>query len=134
MDESGRLLFLSEPTRDYPHAVLGDDLEATGITLVNTQTLPPQITEITAQGGDVIEGIAPLWADPNDDGTREIIVTQSNSQDGARLVLYSEDGSLMAASTPIGQGFRWRHQLAVGRSYQTAKCKSLLCAPRISAV
>lgn len=115
MDELGRILFLSEPTRDYPHAVLGDDLEATGITLVNTQTSPPQITKLAVTGGDVIEGIAPLWADLDGDGAREIIVTQSNSLDGARLVAYREDGSLLAASPAIGQGFRWRHQLAVGK-------------------
>jgi len=114
VDDTGRLLFLSEPTSEYAHAVLGDDLEAAGITLVNTQTSPPQIAKIAAQGSEVIEGITPLWADLNGDGTREIIVTQSNSQDGARLVAYSEDGSLLAASQPIGQGFRWHHQLAVG--------------------
>ena len=64
---------------------------------------------------DVIEGIAPIWVDLDGDGEREIIVTQSNADTGARVVVYREDGSLFASAEPIGQGFRWRHQLAVGQ-------------------
>ena len=114
-DEAGRLLFLSAPAEGYPHGVLGDTLEATTITLVDTKIDPHGIREIQIDPGDVIEGIAPIWVDLDGDGEREIIVTQSNADTGARIVVYSEDGSLFASGEPIGQGFRWRHQLAVGQ-------------------
>ena len=114
-DEGGRLLFLSAPTEQYPHGVLGDTLEASTITLVDTKIDPYGIREIQIDPGDVIEGITPIWADLDGDGKREIIVTQSNPNTGARIVAYREDGSLFASGEPIGQGFRWRHQLAVGQ-------------------
>jgi hypothetical protein len=114
-DETGRLLFLSAPTEGYPHSVLGDMLEATAITLVDTSKDPYVIREIQIGPGDVIEGVAPIWVDLDGDGKREIIVTQSNVDVGSHIVVYREDGSLFASGEPIGQGFRWRHQLAVGQ-------------------
>ena len=57
--------------------------------------------------------MAPLLADIDDDGATEVLVTLSNSSGGARLVAYELDGSLLAESAPIGQGNRWRNQLAV---------------------
>jgi len=114
-DEIDRLLFLSAPTEGYPHSVLGDMLEATAITLVDTSKDPYVIREIKIGPGDVIEGVAPIWVDLDGDGKREIIVTQSNADVGSRIVVYREDGSLFASGEPIGQGFRWRHQLAVGQ-------------------
>lgn len=114
-DETGRLLFLSGPTEQYPHGVLGDQLEAAAMTLVDPRQTPPDVQVIEIASGDVIEGLAPIWADLDRDGQREIIVTQSNASTGARLVAYREDGSLLAAGDPIGAGFRWRHQLVVGQ-------------------
>ena len=37
----------------------------------------------------------------------------SDSESGARLVAYREDGTEFAISTPIGTGYRWRNQMAV---------------------
>mgnify|MGYP005857046571 FL=1 len=114
-DGVGRLLFLSTPTSEYPHGVLGDEYEAKTITLVDAIETPQIVRVIQIDPGDVIEGITPIWVDLDGDGGREIIVTQSNAVSGARLVVYHEDGSLFASSEPIGQGFPWRHQLAVGQ-------------------
>jgi hypothetical protein len=111
VDEEGRLLFLSQPTDRYDHGVLGDGIEPTGITLVATQPEPKVLQTISISAGDVIEGISPLWADMNGDGEREIIVTLSNDRDGARLIAFREDGSILAEGSPIGTGYRWRHQL-----------------------
>ena len=105
-DGMGRLLFLSAPTEEYPHGVLGDSLEATTITIVDTHVDPYEIREIHIDPGDVIEGIAPIWVDLDGDREREIIVTQSNAVTGARIVVYHEDGGLFASGEPIGQGFR----------------------------
>ena len=62
---------------------------------------------------DVGEGIAPLWADLDGDGRREIVATVSDAAQGARLVLFTGDGLMLASGNAIGQGLRWRHQLAI---------------------
>lgn len=49
----------------------------------------------------------------NGDGEREIIVTVSNAQQGAQILVFSEDGQQIAIGPAIGQGYRWRHQIAV---------------------
>ncbi|MBT3712288.1 MAG: hypothetical protein HOG15_02940, partial [Anaerolineae bacterium] len=88
-------------------------IEATGITLVETQPEPKILQKITTPKPDVIEGIYPIWADMDKNGQREILVTLSNAQDGARIVAFSEDGNLLAEGIPVGTGYRWRHQLVV---------------------
>lgn len=112
-DEFGRLLFLGDPTGDYGHAVLGDALEARSITLVETSPSLRVVNKILIPAPDVIEGIAPIWTDITGDGKREIIVTLSNAQEGARIVVYDEEGAQVAMGPSIGQGSRWRHQLVV---------------------
>ena len=115
LDERNRLLLLSGPTNRYKHGVLGDELEASGITLIETAPELRVIRNIPIEAPDVVEGISPIWADLDEDGQREIVVTLSNNQGGARIAVFREDGSLLAESPPIGQGYRWRHQVAVAQ-------------------
>lgn len=112
-NDEGQLLVLSEPTDQYPHGVLGDEYEARSISFIN---LNPEFSSrrIEVQQPLVIEGRSAIWADVNEDGEDEVIVTASEAQQGARLLVFGEDGALLAESTPIGQGFRWQHQIAVG--------------------
>lgn len=112
-DENGRVLVLSHPSGEYAHGVLGDALEATQITVVETVPKPHIASVIDMPPGKVIEGLAPIWADINGDGEREIIVTLSDAASGAQLVVFAENGEQIALSEPIGQGYRWRHQIAV---------------------
>lgn len=111
-DERGRLLVLSDPTRRYGHGVLGDDVEASSLTLVRTRSEFALVRKIEIPSPAVIEGTMPLWVDLDGDGIREILVTVSDSAQGARLVLYGETGDILAVGPEIGQGFRWRHQIA----------------------
>jgi hypothetical protein len=113
VDETGRLLLLTEPTTRYQHGVLGDAVEAAGIALVETQPELQVISTIAIPDPSVIEGIAPIWSDLSGDGRREIIVTQSNSDQGAQIVVYGETGEQIATGPAIGRGNRWRHQLVV---------------------
>jgi len=115
IDENNRLLILTRPTNRYDHGVLGDDLEASGITLVETSPTLRATKEILINEPDVIEGLSPIWADIDNDGVRDIIVTLSNNQSGARIVVFHEDGTLLAESLPIGLGHRWRHQIALAQ-------------------
>jgi hypothetical protein len=111
-DENGRLLLLTDPTTNYDHGVLGDSTEASSITLLESHPELKVISKIVIPAPGVVEGIAPIWEDINGDGEREILVTESNFEEGARLVLYSEDGQVLARGPAAGQAYRWRHQLA----------------------
>jgi len=111
--ESNRLILLTQPTNRYDHGIAGDDLEASAIALVETEPELRVVQTITIEEPDVIEGISAIWADIDNDGTRDIIVTLSNNLSGSRIVAYHEDGALLAESAPIGLGHRWRHQIAV---------------------
>jgi hypothetical protein len=111
-DSQGNLLLLTDPTTQYQHAVLGDGIEAQSITFVPYPGESTTILTIPVPEGQVIEGIAPIWVDLNSDGEREIVVTLSDSQNGAQLVVFSEVGEIIALSSSIGTGYRWRHQIA----------------------
>lgn len=112
-DERGRLTLLTDPTTRYTHGVLGDEREAASITLVDPLPEPRVVRKIEVPEPQVVEGIAPIWADLDGDGEREIIVTVSDAGQGARIVVFNESGERQATGPAIGQGFRWRHQLAV---------------------
>jgi hypothetical protein len=113
VDEWARLLLLSNPTTRYGHGVLGDVIEAAGITLIETQPTPHIVLTIPIPDPTVVEGISPIWTDLTGDGVREIIVTLSNAALGAQVVVYNEAGVQIAAGPAIGRGSRWRHQLVV---------------------
>lgn len=108
-DGSGQLLLLSKPSTIYSHGVLGDALEAAGVTLIDQEG---KSHSFSVPDGLVVEGIAPIWIDLTGDGNREILMTISNASQGAQLVVFNQQGDVVAASEPIGQGFRWRHQIA----------------------
>lgn len=112
-DENERIMLLTGPTDIYQHGVLGDSVEASGITMVKITPVPEVVLNISLQGKNVIEGISPIWSDMTGDGIAEIIVTVSDNENGSRIVVYNENGSQIAASPSIGKGYRWMHQLAV---------------------
>ena len=111
VDEDERLLLYTRPTTRYDHAVLGDGLEAQSAVLVETAMGLQVALQIDFE--PVAEGIAPLWADLDGDGQREIVATLSDAERGARIAVFTADGLLLAEGPPIGQGLRWRHQLAI---------------------
>ena len=113
VDEDERILLLTDPTGRYGHGVLGDDLEAAGIALVETRPTPQVVLHIDIPAPTVIEGLAPIWADLTGDGRREILVTLSDEELGARIAVFDETGNQIATGPAIGQGYRWRHQIAV---------------------
>jgi hypothetical protein len=106
-------LLLEAPTDRYPHAIMGDAIEASAIALIDASPSLVRASEVLIPPPRVVEGRLPIWADLDGDGTEEIIVTLSDSEGGARIVAYSPTGEQLAAGAPIGKGFRWRHQIAV---------------------
>ena len=113
VDESGRILVLTDATPRYDHGVLGDGVEASSITLFETVPTPQVAGAIVLSSPAVVEGIAPIWTDLTGDGKRDIIVTLSDADQGAQIVVFNEAGDQLAAGPAIGRGYRWRHQLAV---------------------
>jgi hypothetical protein len=112
-DGRKRILVLTGPTTSYGHGVMGDLLEADGVTLV---TLDGDISSnrvIDLSAGNVIEGLSPIWSDLNGDGVRDMVLTVSDAARGARYEVYDRSGRRIASSPPVGKGFRWRHQIAV---------------------
>lgn len=105
---------LVNPTDRYGHGVLGDRIEAGAVQVVNAET--DERIRIVIDAPSVIEGLSPMLidVDQEDGGVPEVLVTLSNADVGAWLALYNIDGTLRAESTPIGQGNRWRNQLAAG--------------------
>jgi hypothetical protein len=120
-DEVERVLLLTDPTIQYRHGVLGDAVEASSITLVETRPIPRLRLQIPIASPEVVEGLSPLWFDVTGDGKREIIVTLSSASQGSRIVVFDEAGELIASGPAIGQGFRWRHQLAAVSPAATQK-------------
>ena len=112
-DAQENVLLLTGATTVYAHGVLGDKIEASTVHLLRTSPTLEISTTITIDSGKVIEGIAPIWADIDGNGSREILITVADGLEGAQLVAYRQDGTLFAASEPIGRGYRWRNQMAV---------------------
>ena len=113
VDDVDRVLLLTDATKRYTHGVLGDRIEAGSISLVQTRPDLRIERRIVIPEPSVVEGIAPIWADITGNGEREIIVTLSDADQGARVTVYAETGQQLASGPAIGSGFRWRHQLAV---------------------
>lgn len=111
----GTVAVYTQATADrYVHGIMGDDLEGAALAIVGTADDTLTLTaQVDLPGEDVFEGLSPLWADVDDDGEDEIVTTVSNGSAGAWVRAYEQNGDVLAESTAIGQGFRWRHQLAV---------------------
>ncbi|MEM6284025.1 MAG: hypothetical protein AAF787_17670 [Chloroflexota bacterium] len=117
ISDTGLLATYTDSTVDrYVHAIMGDDAEAAGLAVIAVSVDDAGVNvvaQVTLPGDDIYEGIAPLWADIDDDGTQEIVTTVSNGSSGATIRVYEADGTVLADAVPIGQGFRWRQQIAV---------------------
>jgi hypothetical protein len=101
---------LAGATRQYDHGALGDGIEASAVAVVS---LPDGDVSTFPVDRGVVEGTGPILADVTGDGTRDVLVTESDATDGARLAAYDSTGSVLARGPPVGSGYRWRHQLAV---------------------
>lgn len=96
---------LSGATTRYDHSALGDGVEAAGFTRIDVSDGLSAVNKVALDRA-VIEGIAPFA------GLGGLIVTETDSERGARVVLY-EGVERTAIGPAVGQGYRWRHQLAV---------------------
>jgi len=97
----------SEPTTRYPHAVLGDNIEAGALKVKNQRG---ETYTIRLEKNEVFEDIAPRLADLDLDGRTEVIAILSSRTGGASIAIYNLNGNafIKVAQTPfIGRSFRW---------------------------
>ncbi len=111
-------LYANASDRRYVHGIMGDNLEAA--TLLVLEVRDSQIgilARVDLPGEQVFEGIAPFWADVDGDGGQDLVTTVADGALGARLRAYLWDGKRIRQQVDgaaIGRGQRWRHQLAAG--------------------
>ena len=111
----GTLAALSDPTLRYEHGVLGDAVEADGMTLIRPQgDAGFESGSITPASGGVFEQIAPLWFEFPGIDEELLAVTESTPELATRVSVYRADGSLAAAGPFIGETMKWRHLIAAG--------------------
>jgi hypothetical protein len=106
--------WLDGATGRYPHGVLGDDLEGSALAV---RSRDGQVHRLTLPGRRVFEDLRVRLADLDDDGRDEMLVVESDADEGASLaVLGLRDGGirLLARSPFIGTRFRWLNPLGVG--------------------
>ena len=112
--EGGTLAVHSDPTESYEHGVLGDEVEAGSISLVEEGAEGTRVSgKILPESGGVFEGLAPMWFEASP-GRELLAVTESEGEVGGRISAYDPDGTLAMAGPPAGEPMEWRHLLAAG--------------------
>lgn len=108
------------PTQRYPHNIMGSLSAHTDLVVswARCKTCPTEDPPLRARLPEslVFEDFAPRAVDMNGDGQPELLVVESDQQDGARLALWAvQDGRLVrtAHSDFIGQRFRWLAPIGV---------------------
>ncbi len=103
-------IWLSHPTKRYAHGVLGDSIEAGGITYSHGKA--PLLLEDNAVFEDRV--LRPV--DLDKDGLPEFIVVKSYLDKGAALAavsLISGSPQIMAETDPIGLSHRWLNPVGI---------------------
>lgn len=100
-----------DPTARYPHGALGDP-EEWGSLVLELDTCPScaqprrDTRRLVLPEHRVFEDTAPRLHDVDGDGANEVVVVESDRDQGARLAIYDAAGPV--AATPfIGQANRW---------------------------
>lgn len=114
----GRIaLYVAATDQRYVHGIMGDDLEGTALLVLRTvEDRLQTVVRVDLPGDAVYEGLSPLWADVDGDGSQDVLTTVSDGSLGSRIRAYvfAEDTLREVDGPPIGQPFRWQHQLAWG--------------------
>ena len=109
------LIVLTDPTKIYPHAVLGDALEAATISVFSSKL--ELLASYTLAPPFVFEQRRVLPFDFRQAGENRqgILATQSSETTGAGVVLLAMNEGrleLVRETPPIGTGFRWLNAFA----------------------
>ena len=118
-DGAAVVAWFDDPTTRYPHAVLGDAIEAGSLGLFTPETSASCGERVVLDPDHVFEDLAPRLADINGDGRLDAVVVRSHAAKGAQLAVYDGDVApgaapkLLAATPYIGQRNRWLAPAAI---------------------
>ncbi len=108
------------PTERYPHNIMGSLSAHTDLVVswAKCRNCPPEAQRLNIRLPEtlVFEDFVPRIVDLDDDGRSEVLVVESDQQQGARLALWAvQDGQLVRAahSDFIGKHFRWLAPIGV---------------------
>jgi hypothetical protein len=105
--------YLTGPTGRYPHGIIGDAIEASGLRVVTSERV---ILDATLGPGSVFEDRLARLADIDGDGTDDVIVVHTYLDRGAALSAYTvRDGALvrLAEAPAFGRPSRWLNPIGV---------------------
>jgi hypothetical protein len=105
-----RYALYGRKTGRYTHGALGDTVEGSSLVVIDAGDERVE-TETRLDARTVFEGLSPIVADLDGDGTNELVTTVADSSQGARIRVYGTDGTEVATGPVYGPG--WRHQLCV---------------------
>jgi hypothetical protein len=118
LSDDGRIALYAEASNQrYLHGIMGDDLEGSALVVLKVvDDAFETLARIDLEGDAVYEGLAPIWADVDEDGMQDLITSVSDSRVGSRIRVYliNYDGIREVDGQAIGQPNRWQHQLAWG--------------------
>jgi hypothetical protein len=106
--------YLSFPTRRYDHEVLGDAIEAAGLTITLDHG---KVLEYELPANRVFEDLIPRLIDLDARGADKIVVVESDVRLGASMAVYGlREGRIVkvAATSFIGRPYRWLNPLGAG--------------------
>lgn len=119
----GSIAIAIDPTLEYRHGILGDEVEARGVAVVDPSTLAIVSTWTAPEGRVVEQRAVTPWPAV---GRFGMLVTVSGGGDGGALVALAATRSgtlgVRAAALGLGAEGRWRHVLptATLRAYSVA--------------
>lgn len=104
------------PTDRYGHDVLNGN-EYDGFSVIANGPEGAQRWSVTLPPDRVIEDVALRLADLDSDGVPEIVTVEASRSGGGELTVYGGLGEQrlvkIAATPPVGRGFRWRGVSAI---------------------
>ena len=113
--ENGSLAVLSDPTTRYGRGLLGDELEAGSITVLDPERGGYAVAgTVRPESGGVFETLSPLWFRTGAGEDEVLALTESAEGKGSRISVYSPKGALVAAGPFVGEPQGWRHLIAAG--------------------
>jgi hypothetical protein len=123
--------WLTGPTRRYKHAVLGDDIEASGFTV----TRAGRVWRYELDNDAVFEDRRIRLVDINADGVPEVLVVKSTLTGGAALAIYRIDLDRitpLAQSAALGTPNRWLNPIGVDQFTGTGLSIAVVVTPHLA--
>ncbi|MFY0608439.1 MAG: VCBS repeat-containing protein [Cyclobacteriaceae bacterium] len=119
--DSSWVAYYTLPAERYGHGILGDRIEAGGLTLIHLTPSDTSVYNLKLSENYVFEDITPRLIDVDGDGIPEVVCIRSEVSNGAGLVIYKLKQSELieyAWVPEIGTSNRWLNPVSIIDLYQ----------------